>query len=68
MKRTRFVPEKDGFYGAYWECKDKSRAAIIMMLGDDAEDHMAKSCVKWLHKQGVNVLSMSPAKKDYGTS
>ena len=26
---------------------------------------MAKSCVKWLQKQGVNVLSMSPAKKDY---
>lgn len=66
MKRIRFTPEEDGFYGAYWECKDNSRAAFIMMLGDDAEDYMAKCCVKWLHKQGVNAISLSPAKKDYG--
>lgn len=35
------------------------------MLGDDAEDYMAKSCVKWLMKKGVNVLTMSPGKKNY---
>lgn len=66
MKRICFTPEKDGFYGAFWACKDKSCAAMIMMLGDDPQDHMAKSCVKWLRKQGINVLSMSPGKKDYG--
>ena len=27
---------------------------------------MARSCVKWLLKQDINVLTMSPAKKDYG--
>lgn len=27
---------------------------------------MARSCVKWLLKQDIHVLTMSPAKKDYG--
>lgn len=40
--------------------------AIIAMIGDDPEDYMARSCMKWLLKFGVNVLTMSPAKKDYG--
>lgn len=35
------------------------------MLGDDPEDHMARSAVRWLHKRGVNVLTMSPGKKNY---
>lgn len=34
MKRIRFTPEADGFYGAYWECKVKSREAFIMTPGD----------------------------------
>lgn len=63
---TYFDVEKDGFYGAYWENKTPAKAAVIAMLGDDAQDYMAKSCVKWLMKRcGVNVLTMSPAKKDY---
>jgi acetyl esterase/lipase len=66
MKRTHFEPEKDGFYGAYWKCKNASNAAMIAMLGDDPEDHLARCGVKWLHQFGVNVLTMSPAKKDYG--
>lgn len=66
MKRQRFVPEKDGFFGAYWENKEKSNEAIIAMLGDDTEDYMARSGVKWLHKYGVNVMTMSPSRKDYG--
>ena len=65
MKRVDFNIEKDGFYGAYWKNKNNSKAAIIAMLGDDAKDYMAKCCVSWLHKQGVNVLTMSPNKKDY---
>lgn len=65
MKKIHFNVKTDGFYGVYWKCKMPSNVAIIAMLGDDAEDYMAKSCVKWLQKQGVNVLSMSPAKKNY---
>ncbi|MDO4380754.1 MAG: acyl-CoA thioester hydrolase/BAAT C-terminal domain-containing protein [Clostridia bacterium] len=66
MKHIHFDVETDGFYGAYWECKEGSDCAIITMLGDDPEDYMARSAVKWLLKTGVNVLTMSPAKKDYG--
>lgn len=65
MKKVRFEVEKDGFYGVYWQNKDRSDTTMIAMLGDDAEDHMARCCVKWIQKQGVNVLTMSPAKKDY---
>ena len=66
MKRIHFDLETAGFYGAYWTCREQSDAAVIAMLGDDPEDYMARSGVKWLHKLGVNVLSMSPGKKDYG--
>ena len=65
MKHIHFEVKTDGFYGAYWKNKKETNSAIIAILGDDAEDYMAKSCVKWLQKQGVNVLSMSPAKKNY---
>ena len=66
MKKISFEVEKSGFYGAYWENKNKSNSALIAMLGDDPSDYLAKTCVKWLHKNGVNVMTMSPAKKDYG--
>ena len=46
MKHIHFDVESDGFYGAYWACKD--------------------GAVKWLIRLGVNVLTMSPGKKDYG--
>ena len=65
MEKLHFEVEKDGFHGVYWQNKMPSNAAIIAMLGDDAEDYMAKSCVKWLMKKGVNVLTMSPGKKNY---
>ena len=48
------------FYGAYWACKDGSDCTVIAMLGDDPEDYMAHSAVKWLIRLGVNVLTMSP--------
>lgn len=66
MKHIHFDTEKDGFYGAYWACKTGADCTIIAMLGDDPEDYMARSAAKWLLKLGVNVLTMSPAKKDYG--
>ncbi len=66
MKHIHFDIKGDGFYGAYWVCKDGSDCAVIAMLGDDPEDYMARSAVKWLLRLGVNVLTMSPGKKDYG--
>ena len=66
MKKKHFNTESDGFYGAYWKCKSDSECAIIAMIGDDSEDYLARTSVKWLHKLGVNVMTMSPAKKDYG--
>ena len=66
MKHIHFDVESDGFYGAYWACKDGSDCAVIAMLGDDPEDYMVRSAVKWLLRLGVNILTMSPGKKDYG--
>lgn len=66
MRHLHFDLQSDGFYGAYWPCKTPSTCAMIAMIGDDPEDYLARSCVKWLHRFGVNVLTMSPAKKDYG--
>ena len=66
MKHMHFDVETDGFYGAYWACEGGADSAIIAMLGDDPEDYMARSAVKYILRLGVNVLTMSPAKKDYG--
>ncbi|MCM1113662.1 MAG: acyl-CoA thioester hydrolase [Muribaculum sp.] len=66
MEKIHFSTETDGFYGTYWKCREGRDAAIILMLGDDPDDYMARNGVKWLHKLGVHVMSMSPAKKDYG--
>ena len=48
MKHIHFDVDKDGFYGAYWTCKNGSDCAIITMLGDDPEDYVARSAVKWI--------------------
>ena len=53
----------DGGYGVYWQCKKESDCA---MIGDDSENYLVRTSVKWLHKLGLNVMTMSPAKKDYG--
>ena len=66
MNKRHFYTEKDGFYGVYWQCKKESDCAMIAMIGDDSEDYLARTSVKWLHKLGLNVMTMSPAKKDYG--
>ena len=36
---------------------------MIAAIGDDPEDYLARTSVKWLHKLGVNVMTMSPGKK-----
>ena len=66
MDKLKFLIDKDGFYGAYWKNPEKTDAAVIAMIGDDPEDYMAKKMVKWLRGKGVNVMTMSPDKKDYG--
>ena len=66
MKHQHFDVGIAGFYGAYWACAGGSDCAVIAMIGDDPEDRLARSAVKWLCGRGVNVLTMSPAKKDYG--
>ena len=66
MKHIHFEVHTDGFYGVYWKCKTDSDCAMIAMIGDDCQDYIARTCVKWLHKQGVNIMTMSPAKKESG--
>lgn len=66
MKKLGLEIETDGFHGVYWKNPMETDAGLILLLGDDAEDHMAKSGVKWAQKQGVHVMTMSPATKDYG--
>lgn len=66
MEKIRFEIDTDGFHGVYWKNSSKTDAGIIMMLGDDSEDYLAKSGARWAVKQGINVMTMSPAKKDYG--
>lgn len=65
MEKLFFDTEKDGFYGTYYINPKESNCAMIGMFGDDPNDYMAKCGAKWLHKNGVNVLCMSPSKKDY---
>ena len=63
MKSAHFDVEPDGFYGAYWKSEQPSDCALIAMLGDDPEDYLARSAVKWMSRQGINVMTMSPAKR-----
>ncbi len=65
MKRQFFENEKDGFYGTYYENPNGADCAVIGLFGDDPNDYMAKCGAKWLHKNGVNVLCMSPGKRNY---
>ena len=66
MKKQYYSITTDGFYGAFYECPAYSEKAVRLMLGDDIDDYMAVSGVKWLHSLGCHVMAMSPAKKDYG--
>lgn len=66
MKKEIKTIENDGYNGVYWPNPNGSKYCMIAMLGDDTKDLMAKGGVKWLQKRGLNILTMSPAKKDYG--
>ena len=66
MKKQFFSNEKDGFYGTYYENPKGANCTMIGLFGDDPNDFMAKCGAKWLHKNGVNVMCMSPGVKNYG--
>ena len=66
MKKQVFRIESDGFNGVWYPCSVSSKRGMIVMLGDSAEDRMASSAAKWLNKQGLHVMAMSPDRKDYG--
>lgn len=66
MKKQFFSNEKDGFYGTYYENPNGANCAMIGLFGDDPNDFMAKCGAKWLHKNSVNVMCMSPDVKNYG--
>ena len=65
MKRDYYNTEKDGFYGAYYENPKKCEKGVILMLGDKIDDSMVTMGVKWLHKNGCNVMAMSSDTGDY---
>ena len=66
LQKEYFSVEKDGFVGAYCPNPKATGRCVIALLGDDIDDHMAVSGVKWLHSQNCSVMTMAPAKKDYG--
>lgn len=66
MKKEYFSIEKDGFYGVYFQNDAPCTRAMILMLGDDANDRLAVTGAKWMLKKGCNVMTMSPNPKDYG--
>ena len=66
MKKYRLETERSGFHGVWYPAGTDTNCAMILMLGDDSEDLMAKSGAKWIHRQGCHALAMSPSKKDYG--
>lgn len=63
IRREYFSVEKDGFFGAYYD--SGADRCMIAMLGDDIDDRMARCGARWLMRQGCNVMTMAPAKKDY---
>lgn len=65
MKKLSFSNNNDGFYGTYYINPNGADNAIIGLFGDDPNDFMAKCGAKWLHKNGVNVMCMSPDVKNY---
>lgn len=65
MKKLSFNNNNDGFYGTYYINPNGADSAIIGLFGDDPNDFMAKCGAEWLHKNGVNVMCMSPDVKNY---
>ena len=66
MKKQFFTAEKDGFVGVYYGGPADSEKAMILMLGDSAQDYMARCGAGWLIANGCHALCMAPDRKDYG--
>lgn len=66
LQREYFSVEKDGFFGAYFPNPNAADRCMIALLGDDIDDRMAVSGVKWLQSRNCSVMTMAPGKKDYG--
>ena len=66
MKRQVFRVQTDGYNGAWYPTAAGGDRGMILMLGDSSEDRMASCAAKWLNRQGIRVMAMSPEKKDYG--
>ena len=67
MKKEYLSVEQDGFYGVWYPCTKDTPKAMILMLGDSSDDTMAKTGVRWIHRNYCHALAMSPGKKDYST-
>ncbi|MBQ8978845.1 MAG: acyl-CoA thioester hydrolase [Oscillospiraceae bacterium] len=65
MKREYYSEENDGFFGAYFPSPKPCSSGVILMLGDNIDDLMAKMGVKWLHSNGCNVMTYATSTKDY---
>ena len=66
LQREYFSVEKDSFFGAYFPNMNATDRCMIALLGDNIDDRMAVSGVKWLQGRNCNVMTMAPGKKDYG--
>lgn len=66
LQREYFSVEKDGFFGAYFPNPNATDRCMLALLGDDIDDRMAVSGVKWLQDRNCSVMTMAPGKKDYG--
>lgn len=66
IQREYCSVEKDGFFGAYFPNPNETGRCMIALLGDDIDDRMAVSGVKWLQSRNCSVMTMAPGKKDYG--
>ena len=65
MIRDYYQTDKDGFYGAYFGNPKQCSKGVILMLGDRIDDLMVKTGVRWLHRNGCNVMTMASDTRDY---
>ena len=66
IKNRGFRIDTDELNGAWYPAPGQSGRGLIIMLGDSSEDYMARTAAKWLNRQGLHAMAMSPDKKDYG--
>lgn len=66
MKKIRYEISSGGFHGVYYPHQNPSRKGMIIMFGDDCEDHLAKCGASHFQDLGCNVMALSAARKDYG--